>query len=156
MFSFATSYRVLVLTFFAVSLSIVASTAHAAKDPIYTKRFSNLAVSGYDTVAYFTQSEALKGDEQFATEWMGAEWRFSSIENLNAFIEAPEKYAPQYGGYCAYAASANRAVSADPKQWTIHNDKLYLNYNKKVKEEWLQNPDAYIANADKNWPGLLE
>ncbi len=137
-------------------LLLFSSQVMAAKDPIYTARFNNLAVSGYDTVAYFTQGEAVKGDEQFSTEWRGAEWRFSSADHLAAFKESPEDYAPQYGGYCAYAAASNRAVRTDPQAWKIHNGKLYLNFNKRVQKDWLQDIDGYITKADKNWPGLLD
>lgn len=156
MFSHSSSFRSWFFSYLSLALLLFTGFAYAGKDPIYTGRFSNLAVSGYDTVAYFTQSEAVKGDAQFSTEWQGAEWRFSTAENLAAFTEEPEKYAPQYGGYCAYAAASDKAVSADPKQWAIHNDKLYLNYNKRVREDWLQDKEAYIEKADRNWPGLLD
>lgn len=127
----------------------------AAKDPVYTGHFSNVAVSGYDTVAYFTQGAATKGSDEFSTEWKGAEWRFSSAENLAKFVASPEKYAPQYGGYCAYAAASNQAAKTDPKAWHIHNGKLYLNYNKSVQKNWLQDKNGYIEKADNNWPALL-
>ena len=80
----------------------LASTAQAGKAPVYTSLFSDTALKGYDTVAYFTDGKPVKGDKQFSTEWNGATWQFATAENLAAFEAAPEKYAPQYGGYCAW------------------------------------------------------
>lgn len=145
------------LRFLALIIAVILpSVANAGKDPIYTGLFNNLAVSGYDTVAYFTESKPVKGSEKFSTSWNGADWRFSSAENLALFNSDPQKYAPQYGGYCAYAASLNKAVSADPKQWDVHNGMLYLNYNKSVRQDWLKDKEGYIQSADKNWPALLK
>ena len=127
-----------------------------AIDPIYTARFSNNAIKGYDTVAYFTEGQAVEGDKQFSTEYKGANWLFSSQENLDLFVANPEKYAPQYGGYCAYAVSQNATASIQPEQFTIHEGKLYLNYNAKVNEKWLANKENFIEKADEFWPALLE
>lgn len=142
----------------AVSLSMLfaAPAAHAAKE-IYTSTFSKKALSGYDTVAYFTQSKPVKGSESFKTEYKGAEWQFSSQANLDAFKANPEKYAPQYGGYCAYAVGKyNDLVSADPEAWKIVNGKLYLNYDKDIQAEWVANQSEYITKGNANWPGLIK
>ena len=85
----------------------------------------------------------------------GAKWRFSSAENLTLFQENPEKYAPQYGGYCAYAVSQNTDADIEPAQFTVHGGKLYLNYNESINKKWLGNRDQYIIDADKYWPGLI-
>ena len=146
-------YSFLFLVLFTATFS---TQVFAAKDPIFTPVFSNLAIRGYDTVAYFTLGEATKGSKEFEYEWMGATWRFSSAEHLALFEAEPEKYAPQYGGYCAWALAENKLASVDPKQWTIVGDKLYLNYNQKIQNKWLKDRDNLIAEGDKNWPSVLE
>ena len=87
---------------------------------------------------------------------MDAIWYFKSQENLDMFKTTPTKYAPQYGGYCAWSVSQGNNASSDPEQWTIVNDKLYLNYDQEIKERWLKNRDALILEADKNWPEVLK
>ena len=143
------------LTLIAVVM-LKASPASAAA-PIYTGTFSSQAVSGYDTVAYFTEGKPVKGNPEFKTEYKGAEWRFASQANLDAFKANPDKYAPQYGGYCAYAVGAKNAlVSADPEAWSIVNDKLYLNYDKDIQQTWVKDQANYIRKGDANWPGLVK
>jgi len=145
-----------VIAILLVSLSTMLATTNAfAVDPVYTSRFSNNAIKGYDTVAYFTQGEAIEGKKEFSTEYMGANWLFSSQEHLDLFVANPEKYAPQYGGYCAYAVAKNSTASIQPDQFTVHEGKLYLNYNKKVNQKWLQDKENFISQADSNWPGIL-
>ena len=102
-----------------------------AKDAFYTSYFSDTAVSGYDTVAYFRESKPVKGSAEFSTTYKGVNWNFKNQANLKTFQENPEKYMPQYGGYCAWAVSQGKTASADPSQWTIENGKLYLNYNRR-------------------------
>ncbi|MDZ7343106.1 MAG: YHS domain-containing protein, partial [candidate division KSB1 bacterium] len=102
----------------------------------------------------FTVSKPVKGDSKFEYKWMGATFRFSTKENLDLFKKEPEKYAPQYGGYCAYAISQNYTAPVDPEAWDIVNGKLYLNYSKSVQKKWKEKRDEYIALADKNWPAL--
>jgi YHS domain-containing protein len=114
------------------------------------------AIRGYDPVSYFTESKPVKGDKQFSTEFNGATWCFSSEENMNAFKASPEKYAPQFGGYCAYAVSQNYTYETDPNAFTIVDDKLYLNYNLKTSEEWNSKRDEYIKLANTNWPNVLK
>ncbi|MGH7601213.1 MAG: YHS domain-containing (seleno)protein [bacterium] len=115
-----------------------------------------LIIKGYDPVAYFTTGKPIKGQKDFEHQWMGATFRFSSKENLGLFKKAPEKYAPQYGGYCAYAVSQGYTAPVDPQAWDIVSGKLYLNYSKSVQKKWREKRDEYIAAADKNWPGLKE
>ncbi|MEL6360356.1 MAG: YHS domain-containing (seleno)protein [Pseudomonadota bacterium] len=132
------------------------SSALAAKPEVFTPRFSSLAVSGYDPVAYFEEGAPVKGSKAFSFDYKGATWRFSTQANLEAFKANPDAYAPQYGGYCAWAASQGYTASANPKNWTVHNGKLYLNYNDKVQEDWLVDPDGFIELANKNWPSILD
>ncbi|MCI0691339.1 YHS domain-containing protein [candidate division KSB1 bacterium] len=113
-----------------------------------------LIIKGYDPVAYFIAGKPVKGRKDFAHQWMGATFRFSSKENLELFKKAPEKYAPQYGGYCSYAVSQGYTAPVDPEAWAIVNGKLYLNYSKSVQKKWREKRDEYIAAADKNWPEL--
>lgn len=144
-----------VLAFFSV-LFLGATSAFAGEDPVYTSWTNNRAVSGYDTVAFFSEGRAVKGKKAFKTEYMGAEWRFASQENLELFTSNPEKYAPQYGGYCAWAAARGYTASGDPEQWKIVDDKLYLNYDAKVKAKWEKDIPGFIASADKVFPTLIE
>lgn len=125
------------------------------KDPVFTTR-GNLAIRGYDPVAYFTEGKAVKGDKDFTLGWQGADWRFASDENRTRFAVDPEKYAPRYGGYCAWAVSRNYTASTDPDAFTIVGDKLYLNYSRRVMRQWLEDRDANIESADGNWPAVLK
>lgn len=139
-----------------VLLLIISNSIYAYDDPVYTSFFSDKALSGYDTVAYFKQNKAIKGSKKFTTEYKGATWYFSSQENLKTFTQEPEKYAPQYGGYCAYAAADNRTAGGDPELWSIHNGKLYLSYDEDIVEKWEKDKRGIVERADKNWPALLD
>ena len=94
----------------------------------------------------------MKGKKEFSILWNGAQWSFSSKENLETFKSNPEQYAPQYGGYCAYGASEGHKAPTEADAFTIVNDKLYLNYNKDVKTKWSKNQKERILKADQNWP----
>jgi YHS domain-containing protein len=135
----------------AITLSF-GSVASAAVDAIYTGFFNNDALSGYDTVAYFTMGEPVRGSDDYIYEYMGATWKFVSQEHLDLFIANPEKYAPQYGGYCAYAVANGDTASAEPDLWTIHEGKLYLNYSSRINRRWRDNMLAFIEQADAQWP----
>ncbi|MEP7164372.1 MAG: YHS domain-containing (seleno)protein [Ferruginibacter sp.] len=112
------------------------------------------AIHGYDPVAYFKEGKPVKGNEQFSFTWNEADWIFSNKQNLDSFKLDPSKYAPQFGGYCAYGMSEAHKAPTDPEAWTIVDGKLYLNYNLKVKEYWNKNQAKRIEDANKNWPGL--
>jgi len=138
---------------FGVLFLSCALTAVAGKvDPVY--QHGGLAIRGYDPVAYFQQSQPVKGSPQISHQWMGATWQFASTENLDRFQAEPQRYAPQYGGYCAYAVSKGRTASIDPEAWKIVDGKLYLNYSKGVQKKWEQDVPGYIQKADGNWPSL--
>jgi YHS domain-containing protein len=124
-------------------------------DPIY-KYSGGLALKGYDPVAYFNDGKAVEGSDQFAEEWNGAKWRFASAENRDAFASDPEKYAPQFGGYCAWAVSHGYTAKGDPNAWKVVDGKLYLNYNQDVKAKWEQDVPGYISKGDENWPRFLK
>jgi len=126
-----------------------------AADPVYTGTLSDLAVSGYDPVAYFAEGKPVEGSSDYEHEWNGATWRFASQENLEAFKAEPEKYAPQYGGYCAWAVSQGYTASADPDAWKIVDGKLYLNYSQSIQQRWSQDIPGNVSKADENWPKVL-
>jgi len=139
----------------ALLLFAIAPAAVQAIDPVYSN-WRGLAIRGADPVAYLTQGHHIEGVSAHSLEWMGASWRFASAENRAAFEASPEKYAPQYGGYCAYAVSQGSTASVDPEAFTIVEGKLYLNYSQSVQRTWLQDRDVYIEEADANWPGLRD
>ncbi|MCG8412706.1 MAG: YHS domain-containing protein [Pseudomonadales bacterium] len=144
--------RKLMLSLTAVVSLLTASIASAAIDAIYTGLFSNEALRGYDTVAYFTEGMPVEGSNAYSTEYMGAVWKFSSQQHLDLFLADPEKYAPQYGGYCAYAMANGDTASAEPDLWTIHEGKLYLNYSRRINRRWKEDMNGYIEQADIEWP----
>ena len=128
-----------------------------AKNPDINLNKSKYAISGYDPVAYFTQNKPKKGLRKYQYRWKKAVWLFSSKKNLRLFKKAPRKYAPQYGGYCAFAVSRGFSQLVSPENsWTIYKNKLYLNYNRKIYKIWNSNRDGYIKKANRNWPKSLE
>ncbi|WP_375204294.1 YHS domain-containing (seleno)protein [Hyphococcus sp.] len=143
------------LAVLALFLAALTPAAAFAKDPVYTGRFSSLAVDGHDPVAYFTEGAPVKGSKEFSTTYNGAEWRFSSADNLAVFEAEPEKYAPQYGGYCAWAISQNYTARGNPNNWSIVDGKLYLNYNDEIQKRWEADIPGFIAKANENWPDVL-
>jgi len=118
--------------------------------------FFGVAIKGYDPVAYFTDAKPVKGESDYSFEWNGARWQFASAAHRDAFKAAPEKFAPQHGGYCAWAVSQGHTASIDPAAWKIVNAKLYLNYSADVQKKWATDIPGNIAKADENWPKLLK
>lgn len=115
---------------------------------------SGKAIHGYDVVAFFTDSSAVKGNQEFTYTWQNTNWLFANKEHLDAFKTAPEKYAPQYGGYCAYGTSEGHKAPTEIDTWTIVGHKLYFNYNKKVQGFWLKDQQQLIKKANKIWPEI--
>lgn len=109
------------------------------------------AIRGYDPVAYHTEMMPVKGDPQYSYEYNNAIWQFASEENRKLFRDDPERYSPQYGGFCAYAMSNGLVVSTDPQAWKIEGGKLYLNYSPGVRKTWLKDVPGYVARADAKW-----
>ena len=130
-------------------------SAQAAEAEIYLSEANGPALSGWDAVSYFAVSGPTIGKPEFSTSWKGASWQFSSAENLAIFKADPAKFAPQYGGYCAYAASAGSTAPGDPEAWTVHKGKLYVNLSTSVRNLWAKDTDGNIAKGDANWPGIL-
>ena len=139
----------------ALFLSLAAGSPVLAIDPVSTSRFGNVAIGGYDAVAYFEDGRSIEGEKNITHEYLGAIWRFATAAHRDAFAADPERYAPQYGGYCAFAVSKGYTAAGDPDAWTIHEDKLYLNYSKSVREQWRQDIPGNVAKADVNWPEIL-
>ena len=126
------------------------------KEGLFGYEPNGIAIRGYDTVAYFTQSKPVEGSAQYSTEWSGATWKFSTQEHLNLFIAEPEKYAPQYGGYCAYGVAQESLVKIEPDQWTVVDGKLYLNYNEKLNKKWQEDIPGFVKTADSLFEKLLK
>ncbi len=133
----------------------VPGAAYAKTDPVYTGTFSNVALSGYDTVGYFTQGRPVKGNVAFKVNYKGAEFQFASAANLAKFKANPAAFAPQYGGYCAWAVSQGYTASGDPTVWKIVGGKLYVNYNREIGDKWAKNIPGFIKAANGNWPKIL-
>jgi hypothetical protein len=111
-----------------------------------------LAIDGYDPVAYFVDGRARHGAPAFVHDWRGARWLFASAVNRDAFAADPERYAPQYGGFCAYGMAGGYRAPIDPDAWTVSGGKLYLNYSKAIRMLWSTDVKGYVAKADANWP----
>jgi YHS domain-containing protein len=135
-------------------LALLCTGLIAGEKPVNQNR-KGLAIKGYDPVAYFTAQQPTKGDPKFSHAWNGATWNFASTQNLELFKANPTKYAPQFGGYCAWAVSQNDTADIDPTAWKIVKDKLYLNYNESIQKKWEKDIPGLIAKAEKNWPGLI-
>ncbi len=137
------------LIVFALTLAILlpAQAGSSAAD-------TELALKGYDAVAYFTQQKAVKGSKAFSYQWNGQEWHFSSADNLRIFKSAPHKFAPQYEGFCAYAVAKGKKAPGDPEAWAVVDGRLFLNLNKSIQQTWLADRDDFIVQSDRNWPSV--
>jgi YHS domain-containing protein len=139
----------------AASLMVLTPLA-AAEEFVNTGYFGDVAIKGYDPVAYFTQSEAVEGSEQYSYRWLGATWHFASAENRDLFVRDPIKYAPQYGGLCADGVSFGTiTTNIDPKAWRILEGKLYLSYDPGAAEGFEKSPEK-LASSAKYWPEVEE
>ena len=142
------STTILIFTLLFMPLS------HAGNPPVFAT--ADGAMRGYDPVAYFEFGKPTRGKAEFSAEWQGASYRFANADHLQKFLAEPQKYAPQYGGYCAYAVSQGYTASTVPEAWRIVDGKLYLNYSSSVQAIWNRDIPAYIDAADRNWPGVLD
>jgi YHS domain-containing protein len=144
------SAHVLVL----IAALVLSPAALAQKPEVFSDRSG--AIRGHDPVAYFDQKGPVKGSKQFSHPWRGATWHFASAENRDKFAADPERYAPQYGGYCAYAVAQGSTADIDPAAWSIVDGKLYLNYSLRIRERWNKDIPGYIRKGDANWPAVLQ
>ena len=138
----------------AAAALLLGSLAHA-DNPVVSIDDAGRAIGGYDSVAYFTDGVPRPGDAAFTHDWNGATWLFATADHRDAFAADPERYAPQFGGYCAYAVSKGHAVMAKPEVWSIVDDKLYLNLGPGAQTRWQADLAVNIVRAVDNWPGAL-
>lgn len=112
------------------------------------------AVGGFDPVAYFVDGKATEGESSISLVIDGVSYQFASTANKTLFEADPEAYLPAYGGYCAWAVGQGYIADIDPEAWTIHEDRLYLNYSKNIRRRFQKNVEDNIAAAERNWPAL--
>lgn len=115
---------------------------------------NDIAIKGYDTVAYFNAGKAVKGSAVYTATYKNAIYQFSSAQNRDTFRANPVKYAPQFGGYCAYGVTKEKKFDTDPMAWRIVNGKLYLNLDKKVQKVWAKDVPGNLASAYQIWPDI--
>lgn len=140
----------------STTTSTVETPAPSVDVATFINKDDSIAIKGTDPVAYFTKSQAVQGNADFAYEWNDAIWHFASTENRDLFSANPEKYAPKYGGYCAWAASQGYTADIDPEAWTIVDGSLYLNFNKKIQERWEKDIPGFISDADSKWESVVQ
>jgi hypothetical protein len=114
-----------------------------------------LAIGGIDPVACFEAAAPVRGLPGLSLDWMGAAWRFATEANRTAFAADPDRWAPRYGGYCAYAVSSNQIAPTEPEAFTVYGGRLYLNANLRIRGRWEADKDRRIARSDMHWPGVL-
>jgi len=129
--------------------------AGAGAQPDVNVSKDGVAIEGYDAISYISEGRPLQGSTRFETRWNGAVWRFTSAAHRDTFLADPARYAPQFGGYCAYAVSQGHTANGDPLVWKVVDGRLYLNYSTSVQRTWEKDVPGYIAEARANWPGVL-
>jgi hypothetical protein len=135
----------------AVALLTLFSVAARAGSYVWGAT-EGVAIGGYDPVAYFAEGKPRVGKPELTANWAGAKWQFATAKNRDLFVEAPEKYAPQFGGYCAYAMSSGKLADGDGERWRIVEGKLYLNNNWFAQQLWETNIPRNVQDADEHWP----
>lgn len=133
-------------------LFFVTVQLNAQRSPVFAP--GGKAIRGYDPVAFFNESKPVMGNDSLTVNWNDVTWKFSSEKNKEMFIAAPEKFAPQYGGYCAYGTSQGHKAPTQVETWSVVDGKLYFNYNKKVQESWNKDKESLIKKADSLWPEI--
>ena len=137
-----------------VFLGVFGGLSPADAKDLFEQDRAGVAIQGYDTVAYFTDGEAVKGSEEFSFEWLGAVWHFASAEHRDLFAADPVKYAPQYGGYCTSGIVDGNIHASGAKAWVIVDGKLYLNGSQYSLDKWAENEGEKITATDANWEEL--
>jgi YHS domain-containing protein len=140
-------------TLLLIAAILLSPGALAQKPQVFSDREG--AIRGHDPVAYFDRKGPVKGSKQFSHPWGGATWHFASAENRDKFAADPERYAPRYGGYCAYAVANGYTADIDPRAWSVVDGRLYLNYSLGVRERWNKDIPGHIRRGDANWPLVL-
>ncbi len=140
---------------FAIMVALFFISCSSSLPPVNADSHG-VAIKGYDAVAYHSMRKAVIGTPAFEYEWNGAKWRFSKEEHMRLFMDFPDRYAPKYGGYCAYAVSQGKTADIDPEAWSLKGLDLYLNLDKDTNKLWKDGGDMIIETANKNWPGVLK
>jgi YHS domain-containing protein len=130
---------------------LLALAAFAARAGFYNEA-DGVAIKGYDPVAYFVEGKPVAGKAELRHVHRGSTFVFASAANRDAFAADPERYAPQYGGYCAFGASRGYKADVQPEAFTVVDGKLYLNHSAPVQQTWLKDTPGYIRKADGLWP----
>ena len=138
----------------SLAVFALAATAQAKETDTFTR--GGLALSGYDAVSYFGEGGPVKGVDAHTFKYKGATYRFASAKNRDAFAADPAKYAPAYGGFCAFGTAMGFKVPTDPKVYKIVDGKLYLNLNPGVQKRWEKDVPGFIRGADNNWPKIVK
>ena len=138
-------------------LAAVVDSNDSIDAPIKFYQYQNgAAAGGYDVVVYVEEARAQKGERTIEARYAGQLWLFASAENRDKFLQTPRRYIPQYGGHCAFGVAQGYLVRGDPLAWTVRDGKLYLNYNKSVRGNWLAGAEGFIVRSEKNWPELTK
>lgn len=145
------SLRACVAALLLTAFALIAA-GPAAAEKVFVR--DGVGVSGYDSVAYFTDGTAVPGSDQFTAEHAGVTYKFASAEHRNLFTAEPETYLRKYGGHCAYAAAKGALASTDPEAFTVLHGKLYLNFSEDIRRRWQPRATEYIKTADANWPKI--
>mgnify|MGYP000671533518 CR=1 FL=1 len=146
-------FSTLIKSTFATSALLASSLSFASNIEVNANG-NDLAIKGYDTVSYFTKGAPTKGSDEFTAAYNGAIYQFSSAHNRDLFQSQPSKYAPQYGGYCAFGVAMEKKFDTDPLAWKIVDNKLYLNLNKDVQKKWLTDVPGYLNLSSENWTDI--
>lgn len=145
-----TSSRTAFALFFSMAAAMIVTSARAGE--FFEK--DGAALRGYDAVAYFKEGKPVKGSPAHRVEYKGSTFQFSSQANRDAFAAEPARYAPQYGGYCAFGTAGGYKATTDPAAFTVTGGKLYLNYNRDIQKQWSADIPGFVAKADQNWPAV--
>lgn len=143
-------------------LSITVAIAGASQGKLLAVDSNHIAIKGYDTVAYFTDGKAVKGNSRFEYVFDGATWQFSSAAHRDLFVADPDHYMPQCGGFCAMCAATNECAErvdlhpGDPHAWKIVDGKLYMVGDKKVLDRWKANSAENIRQANGHWRSIQQ
>ena len=140
----------------SLAVTLLLSASAFAGELVNVSGASKIAVSGYDPVAFFTDSKPVNGSPFITEEHQGATYFFASEEHKKLFTASPDKYAPQFGGYCAYGVGLDKLFPVDINTWQVRNGKLYLNLNADILKKFNADFDGNVTKADKNWPGLVK
>ena len=158
MLKFNASRRLLGAAIAAASiLALAPSTSFAVKQTggEYNTLYAGLGAKGYDVVSYFTNKAPMQGSDKFTANYGGVTWQFASAEHRDMFKADPAKYAPQYGGFCAWGVAQGKLFDVDPVNgWTVSNNKLYLNFNGDINKTFARDTEGFLSKAERNWDAL--